>query len=173
MSNLERPSRLSEHASPDGIEAVAFDLLIDQGYSLDVFDHMRSHRDYILRIRGKLKGHWHDNSSARNAYRNGITYEVPLVWSIGNIECWCSKKDTDALFAQIRVELGGFDENTALDRVGTEIGPKLLMVESGQVWLTSSRWSDIRYFRPTRLDGPAELVEAADRRQDFMQRLDP
>lgn len=174
MSDPERPNRPSRHASPDGIEAVAFDLLMDQGYSLDMFDHMRSHRDYVLRIRNKLDGYHNGAGLPETVYTGGQTYEVPLVWSIGNIECWCSRKNVEDLFAQIRVELGGFDPNPALDRAGNAIGPKRLTLRSGTVYFTSHQWSDIRRFRTMmRLDGPAELVEAADRRQDFMQRLDP
>lgn len=149
---------------------------MDQGYSLDIFDHMRSHRDYVLRIRKKLDGYHNGDGLPETVYMGGQCYEVPLVWTIGNIECWCSRKNIEDLFAQIRVELGGFDPNDALDRAGKAIGPKRLTITSGTVFFTSHQWSDIRRQfrrRQTRLDGPAELVEAADRRQDFMQRLDP
>lgn len=173
MSDPERPNRLSQHASPDGIEAVAFDLLIDQGYSLDVFDHMRSHRDYVLRIRKKLDGYHNGAGLPETVYMGGQWYEVPLVWTIGNIECWCSRKNIEDLFAQIRVELGGFDPNSTLDRAGMATGPKRLTVASGTVYLTNHRWSDVLPLRRRmRLDGPAELVEAADRRQELIQQLD-
>lgn len=173
-----KPQRESEHPGNDGFEAVAFDLLMEQGYRLDVYDHDRAIRDYVLRIRGKINGYCLTRAAEFVRYQ-GISYEVPLVWRINRANgmgLWCSRRPVEHLFLQIRAELGFMDEDSTLDRQAGSVGPKQLELESGTIMLrNSSNWSGFVTTTPdarVTLDGDPDLFRQAERRRDALDQWD-
>lgn len=170
-----KPERLSIHADPDNFEAVAFDSMIEQGYCLDVFDHDRSVRDYIMRIRGKIKG-----TAAADRHTSTATgHELPMIWYInaGDHEqvWWCSRRPVEHLFLQIRLELGFMDENPTLDRQAGSVGPKFLSFAGDSLSFRSSNWSGLISDEPRQRADRAELeraVAAGQRRLNLLDNWD-
>ncbi len=173
-----KPQRESEHPGNDGFEAVAFDLLMEQGYRFDAYDHDRAIHDYVLRIRGKINGYIH--STAREfVIHQGISFEIPLVWRINTqtgMELWCSRRPVEHLFLQIRAELGFMDKNPTLDRQAASVGPKRLEMDSGTLMLiNSTNWSGFVSTAPPAqavLDGNLDLFRQAERRRDALDQWD-
>lgn len=118
--------RTSEHSPGNGgAEAVAFDMLQDAGYVYQELTTLEATNQYVVRLRGVINGH-HNGTSQQYVIRNGVRYELPLVWTIyrgqNTLRIWCSRRPVEHLFLQIGRELE-LDPDPELTRQATSIGP--------------------------------------------------